>query len=160
MKGYNPDITFYKPLILLDFVPVFNAENLLRLSPELIDRIEVINSTYVRGNMCFGGIISVFSKKGDMAGIDLPANSYFFDFKTYEPQDDISFPTYSGLSGNERIPDFRNTMYWNPFLQGKPSETISCEFYASDNTGDYIVIVRGISEQGSILEGHCNFTVE
>ncbi len=32
-----------------------------------------------------------------MAGIDLPENSYFFDFKTYEPQDEISFPDYSGF---------------------------------------------------------------
>jgi len=160
MKGNNPDISFYKPLILLDFVPVFNTENLLKLSPELINRIEVINSTYVRGSMCFGGIISVFSKKGDMAGIELPENSYFFDFKTYESQDAISFPEYFGSSGNERIPDFRNTMYWNPFIQGKPGETISCEFYTSDNTGTYQVIIRGISEQGSLVEGHCSFTVE
>jgi hypothetical protein len=160
MKGYNPDIAFYKPLILLDFVPVFNAENLLRLSPELISRIEIINSTYIRGNMCFGGIISVFSKKGDMAGIELPEKSYFFDFKTYDPQDEISFPVYSESSGNERIPDFRNTMYWNPFIQGNPSETISCEFFTSDNTGDYIVVIRGISEGGTILEGHYSFAVE
>jgi hypothetical protein len=160
MKGYNPDIAFYKPLILLDFVPVFNAENLLSLSPELISRIEVINSTYVRGNMCFGGIISVFSKKGDMAGIDLPENSYFFDFKTFEPQDEISFPDYSNSPANKRIPDFRNTIYWNPDLQAKPGETVSCEFFTSDNSGEYIILVRGITEQGSILEGHCSFTVE
>lgn len=160
MKGYNPDIAFYKPLILLDFVPVFNAENLLKLSPELISRIEVINSTYVRGNMCFGGIISIFSKKGDMAGIELPENSYFFDFKTFEPQNGISLPVYPDSKGNERIPDFRNTLYWNPVVQGNPGETISYDFYTSDNTGEYKVIIRGISEEGSILEGHCNFSVE
>jgi hypothetical protein len=159
MKGYNPDIAFYKPLILLDFVPVFNAENLLSLSPELISRIEVINSTYIRGNMCFGGIISVFSKKGDMAGIDLPENSYFFDFKTFEPQDEISFPDYSNSPANKRIPDFRNTIYWNPDLQAKPGETVSCEFFTSDNSGEYIILVRGITDQGSILEGHCSFSV-
>jgi hypothetical protein len=95
-----------------------------------------------------------------MAGIELPENSYFFDFKTYEPQNEISFPAYPDSKGNERIPDFRNTMYWNPFLHGNPSDTISCEFYTSDNTGEYVVIIRGISEQESILEGHCNFKVE
>jgi len=160
MKGNNPDIAFFKPLLLLDFVPVFNADNLLKISPEYIRQIEVINSTYIRGNMCFGGIISVLSHKGDMAGIDLPENSIFFDFKTYEPQDEIIFPDYSDSQANKRIPDSRNTMYWNPALQGSPGETISCEFFTSDNTGEYIILVRGISEQGSILEGHCNFTVE
>ena len=160
MKGNNPDIAFYKPLLLLDFVPVFNADNLLKISPEYIRQIEVINSTYVRGNMCFGGIISVFSHKGDMAGIDLPENSIFFDFKTYEPQDEITFPDYSDSPANKRIPDFRNTMYWNPDLRGSPGETISCEFFTSDNTGEYIILVRGITEQGSILEGHCSFIVE
>ncbi len=63
MKGDQPDLAFYEPLILLDFVPVFNADNLLKISPEYIRHIEVINATYVRGNMCFGGIISIFSQK-------------------------------------------------------------------------------------------------
>ncbi len=160
MKGDQPDLAFYEPLILLDFVPVFNANNLLKISPEYMRQIEVINATYVRANMCFGGIISILSKKGDMAGIDLPENSYFFDFRTYEPQKDITFPDYSGSTANERIPDFRNTMYWNPALKGSPDKTISCEFFTSDNTGEYIILIRGISEQGSILEGHCTFTVE
>jgi len=160
MEGNNSDISFYKPLILLDFVPVFNVNNLLKIPPEYIRQIEVINSTYIRGNMCFGGIISIFSQKGDIAGIDLPENSYFFDFKTYEPQDDLTFPDYSGVPVNERIPDFRNTMYWNPVVQGSPREIISYDFFTSDNTGEYIVIIRGISDKGTILEGHCNFIVE
>lgn len=160
MEGNNSDISFYKPLILLDFVPVFNVNNLLKIPPEYIRQIEVINSTYIRGNMCFGGIISIFSQKGDIAGIDLPENSYFFDFKTYEPQDDLTFPDYSGVPVNERIPDFRNTIYWNPVVQGSPREIISYDFFTSDNTGEYIVIIRGISDKGTILEGHCNFIVE
>jgi hypothetical protein len=160
MEGNHSDISFYRPLILLDFVPVFNVNNLLKIPPEYIRRIEVINATYIRGNMCFGGIISIFSQKGDIAGMDLPENSFFFDFKTYEPQDEINFPDYSALPVNERIPDFRNTMYWNPVVQGSPGEIISYDFFTSDNTGDYIVIIRGISEEGTILEGHCNFTVE
>ena len=160
MKGNNPDIAYYKPLLLLDFVPVFNADNLLKISPEYIRQVEVINSTYVRGDMCFGGIISVFTRKGDIAGIDLPENSFFFDFKTYEPQEEITFPDYSDSPANKRIPDFRNTMYWNPALKGSPGETISCEFFTSDNTGEYIILVRGITDKGSILEGHCNFTVQ
>jgi hypothetical protein len=160
MKGNNPDISIYKPLILLDFIPVFNPENLLKISPESIHRIDIINATYIRGNMCFGGIISILSKKGDMAGIDLPENSLFFDFKTFEPQDEIAFPVYSSSAGNKRIPDFRNTMYWNPVVHGNPGQTISYDFYTSDNTGDYIVIIRGISKEGTILEGHCSFTVE
>jgi hypothetical protein len=95
-----------------------------------------------------------------MAGIELPENSYFFDFKTYEARDEIKFPAYSGSRGTARIPDFRNTMYWNPSLNGNPSENVSCEFYTSDNPGEYTVTIRGISEEGSIIEGHCNFTVK
>lgn len=160
MEGNNSDISFYKPLILLDFVPVFNVNNLLKIPPEYIRQIEVINSTYIRGNMCFGGIISIFSQKGDIAGIDLPENSYFFDFKTYEPQDDLTFPDYSASPVNERVPDFRNTMYWNPDVQGSPGEIISYDFFTSDNTGEYIVTIRGITKEGSVTEGHCNFIVE
>jgi hypothetical protein len=55
------DLASYNPLILLDRVPVSNLEDFLEVSPEKIQRLEIINDLYVKG----GGIVSVFSKKGD-----------------------------------------------------------------------------------------------
>ncbi|GAI74683.1 unnamed protein product, partial [marine sediment metagenome] len=93
--GDHSDLTVYKPLILLDHVPVIDIETILPLSPEKIDHIDIINTTYIRGYIHFGGIISITSREGDMAGIDIPRNSRLFNFKTFEPQQEIEFPDYS-----------------------------------------------------------------
>jgi len=160
IQGNHSDLAIYKPLVLLDMVPVSDINSLLRIPPDRIHHIEVINATYVRGNMCFGGIISVFSHKRDLAGIDLPTKSYFFDFKTYEPQQEIRFPDYSDIKTIERTPDFRNCMYWNPNVRVSPGESISINFYTSDNQGEYTILIRGISAEGIILEGRSTFVVE
>ncbi len=62
--------------------PVFDHQAVLRIAPEKILRVDVINAVYVKGEIFHGGLISIISRKGDMTGIDLPDGSYFFDFQS------------------------------------------------------------------------------
>jgi len=158
--GDHSDLTVYKPLILLDHVPIIDAEIILPISPEKIDHIDIINTTYIRGYLHFGGIVSIVSYEGDMAGIDIPRNSRLFNFKTFEPQKEIEFPDYSTDTNNKRIPDFRNCLFWTPNIKMDRGEKNSFNFYTSDSQGEYIVVVHGITADGKILEGQCNFVVE
>lgn len=158
--GDHTDLTVYKPLILLDHVPVIDVETILSISPETIDHIDIINATYIRGYIHFGGIINIISREGDMAGIDIPRNSRLFNFKTFEPQQEIKFPNHSTNTNNERIPDFRNCLFWIPDIEMDRGEKNSFDFYTSDNQGEYVVVVHGITAEGVILEGQCNFVVK
>ncbi len=158
--GDHSDLSVYKPLILLDHVPVIDAEIILPLSPETIDHIDIINATYIRGYIHFGGIISISSREGNMAGIDIPRNSRLFNFKTFEPQQEIEFPDYTTNTNEERIPDFRNCLFWIPNIEMDRGEKNSFDFYTSDNQGEYVVVVHGITAEGEILEGQCNFVVK
>ena len=160
MIGDHADLAVYKPLLLLDHVPIVDVETILPISPEKIDHIDIINATYIRGYLHFGGIISITSLEGDMAGIDIPRNSRLFNFKTFEPQQEIKFPDYSINSNNERIPDFRNCLFWIPNIKMERDEKVRFDFYTSDNQGEYVVIVHGITADGVILEGQCNFVVK
>jgi len=160
MVGNHTDLVLFKPLILLDMVPVTDVETILQLSPEKIDHIDIINATYIRGNLHLGGIISIFSRENDRAGIDFPKNSFFFDFKTFEPQEKVEFPDYNTHLHNERIPDFRNCLFWIPDIDMVPGEEARFDFYTSDNQGEYIVVIHGITADGVILEGQCNFVVK
>ncbi|MGH2645766.1 MAG: hypothetical protein ACRDE2_17575, partial [Chitinophagaceae bacterium] len=56
------------------------------------------------------------------------------------------------------IPDFRNVLYWSPDIKTNQQGNASCSFYSSDLTGQYIVIVNGISGDGHA--GHDSFTFE
>jgi len=158
--GDHSDLSVYKPLILLDHVPVIDVVTILSLSPETIDHIDIINATYIRGYLHFGGIISIISREGDMGGIDIPRNSRLFNFKAIEPQHEIEFPEYSTNINNESIPDFRNCLFWIPNIEMDRGEKNSFDFYTSDNQGEYVVIVYGITADGEILEGQCNFVVK
>jgi len=66
----------------------------LLISPKKIQWVEVLNEIYIIGNTTYGGILNVITRKGDLAGIDLPENSFFFDFTSFLPQDELDFPRY------------------------------------------------------------------
>ncbi len=154
------DLYLYIPLVLLDYVPVFDADKILDLSPENITSIDIVNSLYFRGNLQYGGIINIISSLGDRAGVDLPRNSFFFSFKTCESQQQITFPDYDKDPGDTRIPDYRNCLFWAPNISVGAGDTVSLDFFSSDLQGDYMVIVRGITDDGQLMHGECNFTVK
>jgi len=95
-----------------------------------------------------------------MAEIDIPQNSRLFNFKTLEPQQEIEFPDYGTSGNNERIPDLRNCLFWIPNIKMDSGEKNSFNFYTSDNQGEYVVVIHGITADGEILEGQCNFVVK
>ncbi|UCH15757.1 MAG: hypothetical protein JSV22_07260 [Bacteroidales bacterium] len=156
----HPDLAIFEPLVLLDYIPVYNFENLLKLSPSKISRIEVLNEIFIKGTNRFGGIISIFSRKGDIAGVDLPENSLFFEYYTFTRQDDVVFPDYNKNKGELNIPDYRNCLYWNPGIKLDNNMKAGLEFFTSDRKGKYMVVVRSATGDGQIIEGKCTFRVK
>jgi hypothetical protein len=153
-------INQYTPLLLVDQVPVSDLEQLLLMSPKKILRVEVLNEIYIIGNSTYGGILNIITRKGDLAGIDLPENSFFFDFTSYLPQDEFIFPRHEDQSFDSENPDYRNCLYWAPEIRIDPGQQVELDFFTADNSGDYMVLIRGVADDGSILQGRCDFRVE
>ncbi len=153
-------INQYAPLLLVDHVPIQDLEKLLLMSPKKIHSVEVLNEIYIIGNTTYGGILNILTRQGDLGGIDLPENSFFFDFTSYLPQEKIIFPQYENPAFDRENPDYRNCLYWSPALMALPGRAVELDFYTSDNSGDYLVVVRGVAEDGTILQGKCEFRVE
>jgi len=182
IESLNPSIALFPPLVLVDNIPIFDLKSLLRVDPTKIERIEVVNEVYTKGDLKYGGIISITSKKKDMAAVDLPEGSYFFDYQTFYPGDSRKIPPGiqkygldsgldSGLdyelnsgqqSSNEtdRIPDFRNTVKWIDRISLGPEGKMSLHFPASSNPGAYHILVRGRTHQGEIIQGLGRIRVE
>ena len=135
----------YEPLILVDWVAVNNIEKVLAMSPLEIDRIELVNSLYVKGNITYGGIISFVSRKNDFAGIDLPTSGTFVNYRFLEKCTD-NFPS-TPLAGS--IPDSRNTVYWNPAVPINDG-TFSISCLAPDTPGKYDILLREINKTGEV----------
>jgi len=158
----NASIAIYDPLIMIDHISVFDHEAVLGLLPERIERIDLINEVYLKGNVAFGGVLAIYSKNGDMAGIDLPEGSYFFDYQSFYPQESSMAGTGQEAlqQSSGRIPDTRNTIYWTGNLQVQKGESLEIPFKAPDTPGEYVILVRGVDPNGQVLSATARFRVE
>ena len=159
LGGMHPDLALYPPLILYDYIPVFDLEEFLKLTPEVVKRIELVNATFTRGDLTFGGIVSVFSRRGDFSGYQLSGASYFFDFEAYYDTMLPDCPDYSEGKGDLHMPDYRNTLFWEPIIPVEPGKKETFEFYTSDRPGEYSIVIRGVSPEGEILTGETSFRI-
>lgn len=143
--GAHADLDIYDPLVMIDMVPVFEVDRILAIQPKKLERIEVVTTPYIRGSIIFGGIISFFSKKGDLGGIDLPSAGRFINYTMLEKRNatDITVkPT------NSHIPDMRNCLFWRPSIDILADNPIKLSFSTGDSDGEYIILVRSIDKEG------------
>jgi hypothetical protein len=152
----DTEMSNHAPLMLVDWVAVDDIKKILAMSPSEIERIELVNSPYVKGNITYWGIISFVSKKNDFAGIDLPKSGTFVNYSFLE-ECTGNLP----LSISTRnIPDSRNTVYWNPAVQMNQDGTAGISFTAPDTPGKYYILLRGMSKTGKVVLSEEMFTVK
>jgi hypothetical protein len=61
-------------------------------------------------------------------------------------------PDYTSTDKKEsHIPDYRNTLYWNPSVKLNKDGKAGIEFWTSDNKSDYVVNVQGITAEGKTV---------
>jgi hypothetical protein len=150
---------YYPPLILMDNIQVNNDDRLLKTALSRIKKIEIVNSDYAVGGMKYTGIVSIYSRDKDFAGMALNKNSMFFTYNLFSD----TGPGFdnSKKGSDQRIPDRRNLLYWNPDIQLSPAKKATISFYTSDSRGDYIVYIRGKNnDENREINGKCFFSVK
>jgi uncharacterized protein YfaS (alpha-2-macroglobulin family) len=69
-------------------------------------------------------------------------------------------PKYeAGKQRNSRMPDQRFALYWEPIVLTDEKGNKTLEFFTSDVSGKYIVVVEGITAEGQSGSGTASFTV-
>jgi hypothetical protein len=146
---YNYQIETKDPLVIVDGVPVFNHEKVLNIPVDRIEKIDVIHSDYYVSGIALGGIIDITTYDGNLSMIEFDKPVFRQEFEALQSGSDFSSPDYADISQKEsRIPDFRNTLYWNPDVRTDGNGRASVEFYTSDEPGDYILLVEGYTTDG------------
>ncbi len=157
LLGEHPDLAIYPPLLMIDGVAIFDVEAVLAVSPRLIERVEIVNAPYIRGNVSFGGIISLITKNNDLGYIDLPSSGLLVNYRMIDLP--LSDSIQTGVH-DPRFPDVRNTLYWNPELSLNPGSGQRIVFRTADLKGEYEILIRGVDSTGKYLEKRVNFRVE
>ena len=115
--------------------------------------IQVINNTYIYGDQFLQGIVSIHTNTENFGGIKTDEGANFLTYQTITPQTifpetDYTIPKYS----ENKLPDFRNTLFWNPevVLEGGITDI---RFFASDYCNEYEIIVSGYNNEGIPCSG-------
>jgi hypothetical protein len=143
-SGEQAEMAIYHPLVLLDWVAIDDIEKILKIPPQSILRIEMVNAPYVKGSNTYGGVLNFISRKNDFAGIDLPSSGSFINFDFLCASECVGEPHKTAVNW----PDARNTIYWNPKLKLNNISPTEISIGTPDTPGSYSVILRGMKDSG------------
>jgi len=140
---------YIPPGLFVDGIKVDNATVLADLDPELVEQIDVVSDKYFIGDYLFYGIVNVITRARDFSNVSLPEGAVRLNYRVTDPAYSFASPDYSpeGLK-RSRIPDLRNTLYWNPSVVPGDDGKIRIEFWTSDYSTDYLIDIQGISPEG------------
>jgi len=138
------------PLILIDGVPLFDADEIMALDPLKVKKIEVMTRTYYLSSFRFPGVVSYTTYTSDLAGLKIQPNSVGLNYEGLQLQREFYTPRYESPKQREsRIPDQRTLLYWNPDVQSTNGKK-QIEFFTSDIPGEYKIVVEGITSDGHV----------
>lgn len=149
------------PLVLLDGVPIFDVDKIMAFDPVKVKKLEVITSKYFLGPLVFPGIVSYTTYTGDLAGYQIHPKAVSINYEGLQRQREFYAPTYENeKQRNSRMPDRRNLLLWTPDITLNEEGKYHLEFYTSDLTGDYSIIVEGMNQKGYCGSAVRTFTVK
>lgn len=149
------------PLLLIDGVPIMDANKIVAFDPLKIQTIDVISNKYYLGALTYDGIISFRTYNGDLAGYQLDPNAVVLQYDGLQQQREFYNPKYETENQQQsRIPDFRNTLCWKPDLKTDYTGKTSVNFYTSDLVGKFAIVIQGITKTGKSGSSISTFEVK
>jgi len=138
INGSNPDLRIYEPLVLVDGVAVFNTEAILNISPRYIQRIELLDEPYIHGNITFGGVMNIISRKDDLGYVNLPSSGILLNYQMSADEAPAGI-----ISINQQdTPAASNALYWNIIQQDESGE-IPVQLPGGMTRGTYTIRIQG-----------------
>lgn len=146
------------PLVLVDGVPVFSINRVLKLDPLKVQRLDVMTNLYVQGPLSYSGLLSFRTYRGDLGGVRLAPGALLAEYEGPQWEREFYSPRYDTPEQQQsRLLDLRNLLYWNPAVTTSTGAQ-KLEFFTPDQPGQYQVVVQGLAGNG--LAGSSSLTFE
>jgi hypothetical protein len=140
------------PAMMINGVIFTDPAIIGNMDPALVEKIDAIREKYIVGDYQFPGIVNVITRSTDYHNMAIPSNAIRIPYEVAEPAASFNAPAYMTESlKKSRIPDFRNTLYWNPAIRPGKDGRCLIEFWSSDIASDYIIRIEGVSAEGKIV---------
>ncbi|MCQ0112136.1 hypothetical protein [Zhouia amylolytica] len=145
-------------LLIVDGAIITNHNNLIDYDSRRIEKINVIRDRFYYGGQVYNGIIYAETFDGNFYNTISLSNWKRIQLFPVNRVKNYNFPLYSNTGANERIPDYRNQLFWNPDLQ--ITETNEVVFYTSDLDGLFEVVLEGVAQNGELISMKTYLKVE
>jgi hypothetical protein len=148
------------PMVLLDGVPIFDYNKLMKYDPRLVKKLEVVSRYYYLGSVRMNGITSYSTYQGNMPGYEIDPRAVVLDYEGLQLQREFYYPKYEDAKQrNSRLPDQRTFLYWEPIVFTSEKGNKTLEFYTSDVSGNFIAVIEGMTAKGHAGSGMVEFKV-
>ncbi len=147
-------------LVLLDGIPVKNIDWLLNQDPLLIQSVEIVTKRYLVGNQWFSGLVNLSSYDQNLLPDELLTAHQVVPYQDLQNPMEFHHPQYTDESTDSRIPDRRNTLFWQPRMTTSQGHSADLIFFTGDVTGIYKIVIHGISSNGQLIHQYHYITVE
>jgi len=155
LYGANPEMGFYDPLVMVNLIKFNDAEKILELSPKQIDRVELIEVPFLKGEMIYGGIIHFITKSANFKNINFPDGSIFVEYDMLGEEEKAV-----GKENNQAVPLIGNCLYWNPSINLSNGGETTLHFNAGSEIGDYEIVIEGLDKENQPFQVRDSFTVK
>jgi len=148
-------------LVLLDGVPLMDYQKIFSYDPLKVKKLDVIPRRYMLGGISYKGIASFETYHGKFDGFELAQGLISIDYDGLQLQREFYSPVYeTKTQKQQRIPDYRSTLYWNPDVPANNTGQESLQFYTSDLPGKFLIVMQGFNARGEPVYSTGSFTVE
>jgi len=135
-------------LVLVNNVPLFEYEMLNDLNSREIEKIVLCLRMMMYGDMQISGIISVFANEDFLPSLAKENKVIQISNDVVKRNKGHILQDYKeSNSPGTKIPDFRQTLYWDPDLRIN-GDSLEIEFYTSDLKAAYEIKAQGLTGDG------------
>ena len=122
--------------------------------------MDVVKELYYYGGETYHGILQFYSKAKLLRDYALNSNALIMDYEGLQEKREFYMPKYdTPAQKSSSIPDFRNAIYWEPNLSLQNGIDYSLGFTTSDLSGNYVVVIEGVSQKGEPVQSKIRFEV-
>ncbi|WP_373493376.1 hypothetical protein [Aquiflexum sp.] len=144
------------PLILIDAMPIFDADELATFNPEKIKKLDILTREFLFNKDQFAGVLSFTSFDNDFGGFELPENALYLSYPNIQRPMKLETPHFNDNWKESNYPDFRSSLYWNSGIV----HTGTFGVFTSEITGDYEILISMPDQRGKshVLKGRIQVT--
>ena len=128
------------PLMLVDAMPVFDADQLAAFNPKGFEKLEVLTRSFYLNEEAFDGVMSFISYKNDFGGFPIPSNGIYLDYQGILPRITSAADLFEAPEQGSNLKDWRTVLYWSA-IPDKSVEVDSIEIDVPELVGKFKIIV-------------------